>query len=150
MAITSPAPLPRGAEQGCDPGQHPPEGRIQRLRIDHPEHRGIGVMRGYRRPELQEAPENMLLCPAEGCHLGAVRRPAEHRDKAHHKQFTQVVARIVGPGIVDVIEGGEKDVHAGEREPPEGRFLPKNPFRPRPQAPQISSDPKRDSPTSRP
>jgi len=26
-------------EQGCDPGQNPTEGGIQRLQIDHPEHR---------------------------------------------------------------------------------------------------------------
>jgi len=113
MAMTSPSPMPSKARQGRDPGQHPTEGRIQRLRIDHPELGRIGVMRRYRLPELQEAPENMLFCSPEGRHPGVVGCAAEHGDKAHDKQFTKVVTRVVGPEIGDVVEGGEKDVHAG-------------------------------------
>jgi len=102
-------------------------------------------MRRYSMPELQEAPENMLPCPAEVHHLGAVGCPAEHRDKGHHKQFAKVVTRIVSPGIGHLVEGRKKDVHAGNG-------LQKDVSRPRihpPQnrkTPQISSDPKRDSP----
>jgi len=89
----------------------------------------------------------MLFCPAKVRHLGASGRPAERRDEGHHKQFTQVVARIVGPGIGNVIEGSEKDVHAGNG-------LQKGVSRPRihpsenRKTPQIRSDPKRDSPAS--
>jgi len=95
--------------------------------------------------EFKEAPENMLLCPAEVRHPGATGRPAEHRDKGHHKQFAKVVTRIVSPGIGDLVEGRKKDVHAGNG-------LQKGVSRPRihpPQnrkIPQIKSDPKRDSP----
>jgi len=64
-------------------------------------------------PELKEAPKNMLLCPAEVRHPGATGRPAEHRDKGHHKQFAKVVTRIVSPGIGHLVEGRKKDVHAG-------------------------------------
>jgi hypothetical protein len=95
-------------------------------------------------PELQEAPENMLFCSPEGCHLGAVGREAEHGDKAHDKQFAKVVTRVVGPGIGDVVEGGEKDVHAGnglQKDDPHPRIHPRQ----NSNAPQIRSNPKRDS-----
>jgi len=39
------------AEERRNLRQHPPEGGIQHLRIDQPEHRGIGVMRRYRMPD---------------------------------------------------------------------------------------------------
>ena len=63
--------------------------------------------------ELQEAPENMLFCLAEVCHLGTTGRPAEHRDKPHDQQLAKVVTRVVSSRIGDVIEGGEENVHAG-------------------------------------
>ena len=136
------------AEECRDLGQHPPEGGIQHLRINHPEHRGIGVMRRDRMPELQKTPENILFCSPEGCHLGAVGCTAEHGDKAHDQQFAKVVTPIVSPGIGDVVEGGKKDVDAGNPlqkgvscpriYPPQNR-----------KTPQIRSDPKRDSPTRR-
>ena len=63
--------------------------------------------------EFREAPKNMLLCPAEVCHLGATGRPAEHRDEGHHKQCAEVGTRIVCPGIGHLVESGNKDVHAG-------------------------------------
>jgi|GEM_PF-4994841 len=96
-------------------------------------------------PELQEAPENMLFCSPERCHLGAGDREAEHGDKAHDKQFAKVVTRVVGPGIGDVVEGGEKDVHAGnglQKDDPHPRIHPRQ----NSNAPQIRSNPKRDSP----
>jgi hypothetical protein len=84
----------------------------------------------------------MLFCPAEGCHLGAVGCSAEHSNKAHDQQFAKVVTCIVSPGIGNLVEGGEKDVHAGNGlqkgvsrpriHPPENR-----------KTPQIKSDPKR-------
>jgi len=98
-------------------------------------------------PELKEAPENMLFCSPEGCHLGAVGCSAEHGDKAHDKQFAKVVSRVVGPGIGDVIEGGEKDVHAGiglQKGDPDPRIQ----LRQNSSTPQIRSNPKRDSPIS--
>ena len=87
----------------------------------------------------------MLFCSSEVSHLGATSRPAEHRDKGHHKQFAPVVTRIVSPRIGDIIEGGKKDIHAGNG-------LQKGDPRPRihlpeiRKTPQIRSDPKRDSP----
>ena len=96
-------------------------------------------------PEFQEVPENMLLCSPEVRHLGTAGRPTEHRNEAHDQKFTKVVTRVVGPRIGDVIEGGEENVHAGNG-------LQKGDRRPRihPHAnrktPQITSNPKRDSP----
>ena len=66
-------------------------------------------------PELQEVPENMLFYPAEACHPGTAGRPAENCCEAHDQPFAKVVTRGVGPGIGDVIEGGEEAVHAGNR-----------------------------------
>ena len=86
-------------------------------------------MRRDRMSELQEAPENMLFCSPEGCHLGAVGCSAEHGDKAHDQQFAKVVTRIVSPGIGDVVEGGKKDVPAGNGLQ-KRRFMPKNPSPP--------------------
>ncbi len=63
------------AEQGRDLGQHPPESSVQRLRVDHPEHRREGVVRWDGMPELQEVSERMLFCPTEVPHLGTIRRP---------------------------------------------------------------------------
>jgi len=122
------------AEERRNLRQHTTEGGIQRLRIDQPEHRGIGVMRRYRMPEFKEAPENMLLCPAEGCNFGAVCCSAEHRDEGHHKQFAQVVTRIVCPGIGHLVEGGKKDLHAGNGLQ-KGVSMPRNPSSPKPQDP---------------
>ena len=84
--------------------------------------------------ELQEAPENMLLCPTEVRHLGTTGRPAEHRDKAHDQKFAKVMTRVVGPGIGDVIEGGEEDIHAGNGLQ-EGRSPLQNPSPRKPQDP---------------
>lgn len=64
-------------------------------------------------PELQEVPEEAFFRAAKGRHLGAGRRAAEHRDEGDDEQLAKVVARIVGAGIGDVIEGGEEDVHGG-------------------------------------
>jgi len=72
-------------------------------------------MRRYRMPDLQEAFENMLFCPAEGCQLSTVCCSAKHSNKGHHKQFAKVVTRIVSPGIGHLVEGGKKEVHAGSR-----------------------------------
>ncbi len=104
-------------------------------------------MRRYRMPELQEASENMLFCPAEVCHLGTAGRSAEHGDKAHDKQFAKVVTRVVGPGIGDVVDGDEKGVHAGnglQKGDPHPRIHPRQ----NSNTPQIRSNPKRDSPDS--
>jgi len=49
--------------------------------------------------ELQEASENMLFCPAERGHPGAVDRAAKRGGKAHDQLFAKVVTRIVCPGI---------------------------------------------------
>lgn len=95
--------------------------------------------------ELQEASENMLLCSPESCYLGATVRPAEHCDRGHHKQFTQVVAWIVCPGIGDVVEGGEKDFHA-ENKLQKGGSCPRIHPPQNCKTSQIRSDPKRDSP----
>ena len=72
-------------------------------------------MRRYRMPELQESPENMLFCSAEGYHPGTAGRPAEHGDKAHDRQFAKVVTRVGSPRIGDVVEGGQEDVHRGKK-----------------------------------
>jgi hypothetical protein len=103
------------AEQQRDLRQNPTEGRIQRPRVDHPEHGGEGIMRGDGMLELQEAPENMLFCPTEVCHLGTAGCPAENRDEANDQQLAKVVARIVGTRIGDVIEGGKEDVVHSEQ-----------------------------------
>ena len=63
--------------------------------------------------EIQEAPENMHLCSPETRHLGTIDSPAEPGCETHDQQFAKHVTRGVGPGIRDVIEGGEEDVHAG-------------------------------------
>ena len=95
--------------------------------------------------EFKEASENMLFCPVERCYFGAVGCSAEHGNKADDQQFAQVVPHLVCPGIGGVVEGGEKDVHAGNG-------LQKSVSRPRihlpenRQTPQIKSDRKRDSP----
>ena len=86
----------------------------------------------------------MLFCSPEGCHLGAVGCTAEHGNKAHDQQFAKVVTRAVGPGIGDVVEGGEKDVHAGnglQKGDPHPRIHPRQ----NSNTPQIRSIPKRDS-----
>jgi hypothetical protein len=63
-------------------------------------------------PELQEVSENMLFCATEVCHLGTAGRPAENCDKPYDQPFAKVVPRVVSTRIADVIEAGEKDVHA--------------------------------------
>jgi hypothetical protein len=87
----------------------------------------------------------MLFCPTEVCHLGAAGCPAENCDKSYDQQFAKVVPRVVSTRIGDVIEGGEKDVHAGNG-------LQKGDPRPRIHHPEnsktsrVRSNPKRDSP----
>ena len=98
--------------------------------------------------ELQEAPENMLFCPTEVCHLGTAGCPAENRDEANDQQLAKVVARIVGTRIGDVIEGGKEDVHAGnglQKVDPSPRIHPPENCKTR----RIRSNPKRDSPAGR-
>ena len=102
-------------------------------------------MRWDGMPELQEAPENIRFCPTETCHPGTAGRPAENCDKAYDQQFAKVVPRVVGAGIGDVIEGGEEDIHAGnglQKGDPHPRIHPAQDRK----TPQISSNPKRDSP----
>ena len=133
------------AEQHRDLRQNPTEGRIQRLRVDHPKHRREGIMRWDGMPEFQEVSENMLFCPPEVRHLGTIRRPAEHRDEAYDQQFAKVVTRVVGPGIGDVMEGGEEDIHVGnglQKGDPHPRIHPAQDRK----TPRIRSNPKRDSP----
>ena len=133
------------SEEGCDLCQHPPKGRIQCLRIDHPEHRREGVVRRDRMLELQEASENMLFCPTEVRHLGTTGCPAEPCCKAHDQEFAKLVTRVAGSGIGDVIESGEENVHAGnglQKGDPRPRIHPHVNRK----TPQIRSNPKRDSP----
>ena len=95
--------------------------------------------------EFQEVPENMLFCPAEVRHFGTTGRPTKHRDKPHDQQFAKVMPRVVGPGVGDVIEGGEKEIHAGnglQKGDPHPRIHPPENRK----TPRIRSDPKRDSP----
>ena len=70
-------------------------------------------MRWDGMPEFQEVSENMLFCATKVRHLGTAGRPTEHRDEAYDQQFAKVVARVVGAGIGDLIEGGEEDIHVG-------------------------------------
>ena len=101
-------------------------------------------MRWDGMPEFQEVSENMLFCPTEVRHLGTIRRPAEHRDEAYDQQFAKVVTRVVGPGIGDVIEGGEEDIHVGnglQKGDPHPRIHPAQDRK----TPRIRSNPKRDS-----
>ena len=102
-------------------------------------------MRWDGMPEFQEVSENMLFCPPEVRHLGTIRRPAEHRDEAYDQQFAKVVTRVVGPGIGDVMEGGEEDIHVGnglQKGDPHPRIHPAQDRK----TPRIRSNPKRDSP----
>ncbi len=133
------------AEQHRDLRQNPTEGRIQRLRVDHPEHRREGIMRWDGMPEFQEVSENMLFYAIKVRHLGTAGRPAEHRDGANDQQFAKVVARVVGAGIGDLIEGGEEDIHVGnglQKGDPHPRIHPAQHRK----TPRITSNPKRDSP----
>ena len=65
-------------------------------------------------PELEEVPENALLRPTEGRHLGAGRRAAQHRHERDDEQLAKVMPSVPGAGIRDVFEGGEEQVHAGD------------------------------------
>ena len=98
-------------------------------------------------PELQEVSEKMFFCATEVCHLGTAGRPAENCDKAYDQQFAKVVPRVVGAGIGDVIEGGEENIHVGnglQKGGPHPRIHPAQDRK----TPQITSNPKRDSPAT--
>ncbi|WP_158515001.1 hypothetical protein [Nioella nitratireducens] len=73
----------------------------------------------------------------------------EHRDEANDQQFAKIVTRVVSSGIGDVIESGEEDNHAGnglQKGDPHPRIHPAQDRK----TPQITSNPKRDSPDPSP
>ncbi len=113
-------------------GQHPSEGRVEGLRVEHAEHRREGVMRRDRMLQVQEVPEKAFLFPAERRHSGAGRCSAQHRDEGDDEQLAEVMARVVSPRIGDVIEGGKEDLHGGGAAPGIESAL-QNPFRRPPQ-----------------
>lgn len=55
-------------------------------------------MRGHRVLELEETPENALLCAPEGRHLGAGGCAAKDGYKGDDQQLTQVMSRVLGTG----------------------------------------------------
>ena len=99
-------------------------------------------------PELQEVSETMFLCATEVCHPGTAGRPAKNCDKGYDQQFAKVLPRDVDTGIWDVIEGGEEDIQVGnglQKGDPHPRIHPTQDRK----TPQITSNPKRDSPALR-
>ena len=64
--------------------------------------------------ELQEVPENAFLCATKGGHFGAGRRTAEDGNERDNQKLAEVMPGVLGAGIRDVVEGGEKDMHGGD------------------------------------
>lgn len=67
--------------------------------------------------QVQEVPEQAFLRPPEYGHSGAGCCPAEHRDEGGDEKFAEVVARVVGTRIGNVVEGGQEEMHGGEKAP---------------------------------
>ena len=88
--------------------------------------------------ELQEVPENVLFCAAEGGHLGTGRRPTQNRNERDYQQLSEVMPSVLGAGIRDAVKGGEEDVHGGDEL--RGMSFPtQNPSRARQQGGQLSA-----------
>lgn len=98
-------------KEGCDIGQYAPEGRIELLGIDHPEHGREGAMRRHRVPEFEEVHENTILCASEGCHISAERCVVKHRYEREDLQLIQIMSGVLGAVSGDYLKGGQEQMH---------------------------------------
>jgi len=87
------------------PGQGPGElgeGRLERFRLDQPEHPAEGVVAGRTMLQFQHLAQAAELRPGKQGHVRAVLRPAQHRRQGHEHQLQKIVPRVARPRIANL------------------------------------------------
>ena len=75
------------------------EGRLERLRLQEPEHPAEGVMARRTMRQLHHLPQHPELRLRELRHVGAVFRSAQHRRQRHEHQLQKIVPGVTRSGI---------------------------------------------------
>jgi hypothetical protein len=102
--------------QACAERRHQSaECRIERFRIDQPQHRRERVVRWDAVTQRQEFLEEFELGPAQQRHVGTGCRPAQDRDERDKQNLDKFMPDILGPRIGQVVERRQEQLHGDPR-----------------------------------
>ena len=87
------------------------EGGVETLWIKIAEQPAKGIMAWNAVAQAQKPAQKIFLRLTEQRHVGAVLAATQHRAKRNHKQFVQIMARIVAARIDDIAKTGRKILH---------------------------------------